>query len=124
MGSTFGIIGSGWRSEFFLRIARSAPDRFRVTGVVTRSAERGDAITAAWGVPTFRSAADLVRAEAPDFVIASVPWAVMPDAIRELVGLGGRCSPRPRPRRTCRGCGRCGTTSAAAASSRSPSSTC
>ena len=90
MSSTFGIIGSGWRSEFFLRIARSAPDRLRVAGVVTRSAERGDAITAEWGVPAFRSAAELVRAESPDFVIASVPWAVMPDAIRELVGLGAR----------------------------------
>ena len=90
MSSTFGIIGSGWRSEFFLRIARSAPDRFRVAGVVTRSAERGAALTAEWGVPTFRSTAELVRAEAPDFVIASVPWAVMPDAVREVVGLGAR----------------------------------
>ena len=88
MSSTFGIIGSGWRSEFFLRLARAAPDRLRVAGVVTRSAERGETITAEWGVPTFRSAAELVRAESPEFVIASVPWAVMPDAIRELVGLG------------------------------------
>lgn len=88
--TTFGIIGSGWRAAFFLRIARSAPDRFRATGVVTRSAERGAEISSRWGVPTFRSVAELLGAEAPDFVIASVPWAVMPDATREVVGLGAR----------------------------------
>jgi predicted dehydrogenase len=88
--TTFGLIGSGWRSAFFLRLARAAPDRFRPTGVVTRSAERGAEITAEWGVPTFRSAAELLDAEAPDFVIPCVPWAAMPGATRELVGLGAR----------------------------------
>jgi predicted dehydrogenase len=88
--ATFGVIGSGWRSAFFLRLARSAPERFRVTGVVTRSAERADEITSQWGVRAFRSAEDLLAADAPDFVIASVPWAVTPDVTRELVGLGAR----------------------------------
>ena len=87
--TTFGVIGSGWRCEFFLRLARMAPDRLRAAGVVTRTAERGAEVTAAWGVPTFRTAAELV-AEQPDFVIASVPWAVAPDVTRELVGLGAR----------------------------------
>ena len=88
--TSFGIIGSGWRSEFFLRIARAAPDRFRPVGVVSRSAERGAEVTAQWGVPTFSSVAELLDAEAPDFVIPCVPWAAMPDATRELVGLGAR----------------------------------
>ncbi len=73
--ATFGIIGSGWRSDFFLRLARAAPDRLRATGVVTRTAERGADVTAQWDVPTFRSTADLLAAESPDFVIVSVPWA-------------------------------------------------
>ena len=88
--TTFGVIGSGWRSAFFLRLARSAPDRFRATGVVTRSAERGAEVTAEWGVPGFRSVAELLAAEAPDFVIPSVPWPVTPDVTRELVALGAR----------------------------------
>ena len=54
--TTFGIVGSGWRSAFFLRLARAAPERLRVTGVVTRSAERGAEFGAWWDVPTFRSA--------------------------------------------------------------------
>jgi predicted dehydrogenase len=81
-------VGSGWRSAFFLRLARAAPDRFRVTGVVTRSAQRGAEVAARWGVPTYRSAADLLAVGTLDYVIVSVPWAVTPDATRELVGLG------------------------------------
>ena len=88
--TTFGVVGSGWRSAFFLRLARSAPDRFRATGVVTRSAERGAEITSEWGVPSFRSVAELLAAEAPDFVIPSVPWPVTPEVTREAVGLGAR----------------------------------
>ena len=37
----FGIVGSGWRTQFYLRMAALMPDRFAVAGVVTRSAERG-----------------------------------------------------------------------------------
>ncbi|MBM0224286.1 MULTISPECIES: Gfo/Idh/MocA family protein [Micromonospora] len=84
----FAIVGSGWRGAFFLRLARLLPQRFRVTGVVTRAASRGDEVAAEWGVPTFRSAADLLAHERPDFVIVSVPWSVTPDVTRELVAVG------------------------------------
>ncbi|WP_410809980.1 Gfo/Idh/MocA family protein [Micromonospora sp. 067-2] len=84
----FGMVGSGWRGEFFLRLARLLPERFRATGVVTRTGDRGDAVTAEWGVRTFRTAAELLAHERPDLVIVSVPWAVTPDAIRELVAAG------------------------------------
>ncbi|MEV4757050.1 Gfo/Idh/MocA family oxidoreductase [Micromonospora sp. NPDC049559] len=84
----FGIVGSGWRGLFFLRLARLLPQRLRATGVVTRTAARGDEVTAEWGVPTFRSTAELLAHERPDFVIVSVPWEVTPGATRELVGLG------------------------------------
>ncbi len=88
--TTFAVIGSGWRSLFFLRLAAAAPDRLRATGIVTRTAERGQEVTDAWGVPTHRSVGDLLAAERPDFVIASVPWAQMPDSVRELVAAGVR----------------------------------
>ncbi|MDZ5446666.1 Gfo/Idh/MocA family oxidoreductase [Micromonospora sp. 4G57] len=84
----FAIVGSGWRGAFFLRLARLLPQRFRVTGVVTRTASRGEEVAAEWGVPTFRSAADLLAHERPDFVIVSVPWSVTPDVTRELVAVG------------------------------------
>jgi predicted dehydrogenase len=84
----FGVIGTGWRAAFFLRLARMAPEHFRATGVVSRSAARGAEFGARWGVPRFGSAADLLAADPPEFVIVSVPWAATPDATRELVALG------------------------------------
>ena len=89
--TSFAVVGTGWRSAFFLRLARAAPARFRVTGVVSRSADRGDEFGARWGVPTFRTAEELLAAgDVPDFMIVSVPWAATPDVTRELVGLGMR----------------------------------
>ncbi|CAA9373101.1 MAG: Predicted dehydrogenases and related proteins [uncultured Propionibacteriaceae bacterium] len=87
MQTTFGLIGSGRRTSFYLRLATMAPDRFRVAGVVTRTEERGAEVTAQWGVPTFRTPADLRAAEPVDLVVASVPWAAMPEAVRAVVAL-------------------------------------
>ncbi len=83
--TSFAVIGSGWRSEFFLRLARAAPERFRCVGVVTRTSTRGDEVTARWGVHTFQSIDDLGRA---DLVIPAVPWPDMPNAITSLVARG------------------------------------
>jgi predicted dehydrogenase len=80
----YGIIGSGWRAQFFLRLAEAVPDRFAVTGVVTRTARRGAEVTAQWSVPTVRTIDALLKTD-PDFVIVSVPWDHTPSAVRELV---------------------------------------
>ena len=86
--TTFGVVGSGWRGRFFLRLAAALPDRLRATGVVTRGAEAGARVREEWGVPDFRSAADLLDRERPDYVVVAVPWPATPVATRELVALG------------------------------------
>ncbi len=83
----FAIVGRGWRSQFFLRIAAALPERLTVTGVVTRTAERGVDIEAQWGVPTFRDVPALLGT-GPDFVISSVPWDVNPPTVSALVAAG------------------------------------
>ncbi len=85
----FGIVGSGWRAQFFARAARALPELFACTGVVTRAAERGAQIEADWHVPTFRSIPELLAGpDRPDLVVVSVPWPVTPEATRELVAAG------------------------------------
>jgi predicted dehydrogenase len=84
----FGVVGSGWRTQFFLRLARMAPEHLAVTGVVTRSAERAAEIGAAWDVPMFRALPDLAAATKSDFVVASVPWSVTPQITTDAVALG------------------------------------
>ncbi|MCM3695144.1 Gfo/Idh/MocA family protein [Microbacterium oleivorans] len=84
----FAIIGTGWRAEFFLRLAAAAPDRLEVTGVLARS-DASAARISPWGAPVHRSLDDLLAAR-PDFVIASVSWDAIPGVITELVGRGVR----------------------------------
>lgn len=84
----FGIVGSGWRSEFFLRIAAALPERFVVTGLVTRSADTAAEIQRRWGVPGYADVDALLEAERPEFVVVSVPREVAPAAIVDLVDRG------------------------------------
>lgn len=79
----FGIVGGGWRSEFFLRIAAMLPEKFEVTGVLVRNEEKGIAIEQRWGVPTFRNLYDLL-ATSPLFTVVSVPRNVAPEIIMQL----------------------------------------
>jgi hypothetical protein len=83
----FGMIGGGWRAEFFTRIARELPERFQLVGVVQRDHAKAEAFGAAWGAPAFASYAELAAAE-PDFVVLSVkPEAHLP-ILTELHQLG------------------------------------
>jgi predicted dehydrogenase len=83
----FGVVGTGWRGEFFLRLASMAPEHLRVTGVVTRSPDRAAEIAARSGVPAYQHLDELVAAERPEFVALAVPWEAMPGAIEQAVAL-------------------------------------
>lgn len=84
---TFGIIGTGWRSHFYLRVARACPDRFTCAGVVTRDPQKAAPLTAQYGVPLFASLEDLC-AQNPLFVVTSVPWPVNPGLLHRLAEAG------------------------------------
>jgi predicted dehydrogenase len=81
---TFGVIGGGWRAEFYLRIARALPGRFRVGGMMVRDEGKGQALERAWQVETYRTVDELLRVPGLQFVVISVPWPVTPVMIREL----------------------------------------
>lgn len=79
----FGLIGGGWRAEFFTRIAAAIPGRFEIVGVHVRSAEKGAAFGQRWRLPvcdTLEAMADLE----PDFVVLSVSAAAHLEFAREL----------------------------------------
>lgn len=67
----FGLVGAGWRAEFFTRIAAALPERFEIVGVHTRDAAKAVAFAAKWRLPvcdTLEALAD----KGPDFVVASI----------------------------------------------------
>jgi len=84
----FGIIGGGWRAEFYLRVARELPRRFRVGAMIVRHEGKGRVLEDAWGVHTCRTLDDLLAVGGLDFVVVSVPWAVTPVMLRELAHRG------------------------------------
>ncbi len=88
MATTFAIVGTGWRSRFFVRIAATVPDRLRVSGVVTRTSGRAAQVASEWGVPAFTTVDGMLASGRPDFVIVSVPWAATPGVTRDLVDRG------------------------------------
>jgi predicted dehydrogenase len=86
--TTFAVVGTGWRSRFFVRIAAMVPDRMRVCGIVTRTSSRAEQVASEWGVPAFTTVDGMLESDRPDFVIVSVPWAATPGVTRDLVDRG------------------------------------
>lgn len=82
--TTFSIVGGGWRTEFFMRIAQALPDRFRIASVLVRDPAKAQAFTAQWGTPTCDNLDDLLRDKPVDFVLLSIPCAANPQYMREL----------------------------------------
>lgn len=83
----FAVIGSGWRSAFFLRLAAAAPERLEPVGVLARRAEAREQLGRRWGVRTVETIAELLALQ-PEYVIAAVSWEAMPEVTRELVAAG------------------------------------
>ena len=74
MPQKFGLVGGGWRAEFFLRIARDLPEQFPLAGIVVRDAGKREKLRAAWSVPVFATVEELLAQGQPAFVVTSVPW--------------------------------------------------
>jgi predicted dehydrogenase len=83
----FSIVGAGWRTKFFLRIARELPNHFEVLGVLARKPERAEELQREFGVRTTDSLENLL-ADRPDFAITSVSWESNPIFLRELTERG------------------------------------
>ena len=82
------IIGAGWRSEFFIRIAQLLPEKFEIVGVVARKDEVRSAQAERFGVQTYSSISQLLSKNKPDYAISSVSWESNPSVVEELVSAG------------------------------------
>lgn len=87
--ATIGLIGGGWRAEYFLRIARELPDRFEIAGVLVRSEGSAAAVRERWALPATTSLDEFLRGRY-DYVIVSTPAEAAADLVVALVALYGR----------------------------------
>lgn len=81
----YAIIGAGWRSEFYLRIAAFLPDTFRVSGIYIRNRQKREEFSKKYGVPIFDTLEKLLETDF-DFIVSCVNKAGVCDTVRELCG--------------------------------------
>jgi predicted dehydrogenase len=86
--SRFGIVGTSWRAQFYLRLARLLPAQVEVVGLVGHSPDRAETAATRWGVPAYGSVAELVASQRPDFVVISVLPTAAPGLVQAAVELG------------------------------------
>ncbi|WP_062465401.1 Gfo/Idh/MocA family protein [Demequina soli] len=95
----FAVVGTGWRTRFFLRLAAMAPDLLEPVAIVGRTPSRAhdalvearrDAAPFTAHLSDHLPVAGLEQALAlrPDFVIVAVPWEASPGVIRSVVEAG------------------------------------
>lgn len=83
----FAVVGGGWRSEFFARVAQALPDRFELSAVVVRDDAKAHTFAERLAVRTVRTL-EMALATDPLFVVLSVPWPVTPELILDLAARG------------------------------------
>ena len=84
----FGIVGAGWRAEFYLRVARARPDLFSVSGVVVRNPQKAKIFREKWEHPVYDELDEMLSSSDPLFVVTSVPRNANSNIIRQLVERG------------------------------------
>ena len=80
----FGLIGSGWRAEFYIRIAKALPDQFELTAVMIRSREKGEAFSRTFGVKVVNTLEELMALN-PEFLVLAVKRGVAGGMLKELM---------------------------------------
>lgn len=83
----FGVIGAGWRSEFFVRIGKALPEIFEITGVMVRNPEKAIAYKEKMDVNVVGTIDELI-ATGMDYVISSVPKTSVLEILKEFYAKG------------------------------------
>jgi predicted dehydrogenase len=65
------IVGSGWRSMFYVRIARALPEKFEACAMLCRTEEKARSINEEYGIYTTTSIEECIQLQ-PDFVVVAV----------------------------------------------------
>jgi len=67
----YGIIGAGWRAEFYLRIAALVPEKFSVSGIYIRNESKRQEFSKKYNVPIFDNLEALLKTDF-DFIVSCV----------------------------------------------------
>ena len=79
----FGLIGGGWRAEFFARVAMALPEHFQLAGVHLRDPGKAAVFAKRWNTLACDSLGSMADLE-PDFVVVSINAREHVNAARAL----------------------------------------
>jgi len=82
--TVFGLLGGGWRAEFYLRIAAQLPDQFAVGAMFVRDELKAEALRRAWGVQVYTSLEDFMSSGAYFFAVVCMNRAASAEYILRL----------------------------------------
>lgn len=83
----FVVVGSGWRSLFYWRIAQALPERFELCAMLCRTEEKAEKMHREYGVPVSTSAEQCIALH-PDLVVVAVNKASIAAVSTEWLARG------------------------------------
>lgn len=67
----YAVVGSGWCSLFYIRIAKALPEMFELTALLCRSREKADQFRKVYGIRAVTSDREIIDSD-PDFIVSAV----------------------------------------------------
>ena len=84
---TYGIIGAGWRADFYARIALLCPESFAACGIFIRNPQKRKEFSEKYNLPIFDNLDDLLKTDF-DFMVSCVNKESINDAAQMLADKG------------------------------------
>ena len=80
-----GVIGAGWRAEYYLRVAQQVPASFKVGGVLVRSTDTAARVGGTWALPAVTDLRTFLDLGPFDYVVLAVPSEAARQYMLDLV---------------------------------------
>ncbi len=87
MKKRFVIVGSGWRSLYYVRIAKALPEEFELCAMLCRTGEKAEKMATEHSIYTTTSIEECINMQ-PDFVVVAVSKASIADVSKEWMNYG------------------------------------
>ena len=80
-----GVIGGGWRADYYMRVAQQVSASFTVGGVLVRSSTTAARIAAVWALPAVTDLRSFLRLGPFDYVVLALPSEAAGHYLLDLV---------------------------------------
>ncbi|WP_379132249.1 Gfo/Idh/MocA family protein [Paenibacillus sp. sgz500958] len=84
----FGILGGGWRAEFYLRIASQLPDRFAVGAMFIRNPQKAEELRRVWNVNVYTTLEEFIEKGGYAYAVVCMSKSASTEYILKLAAAG------------------------------------